>query len=182
MNRNLKIITLLGLLTTGAAFASNDRPATASTDKLNAAVDTFQTFAEAIEACQVKADDIDFGEFASYEMTSDLKVEGEVRVLCTNLTKFKISISAGGAGSGQYNARKMGSASGTKLAYNLYTNAARTSVWGDQLAGFTVPSGIGNNTNKPQAFKVYASIKSADGMNAAVESYSDTLTVYVDTY
>ncbi|ADV67139.1 Csu type fimbrial protein [Deinococcus maricopensis] len=177
---NTKAIALISLLTASAAFAQNTRPANASTDSLNVAVGNYQTFAEAIESCQVDADDIDFGAFASYDMTSDLDAQGEVRVLCTNGTKFKISMSPGSGMS--YTNRKMGSASGAKLAYNVYTDAGHSSVWGDQLAGYTVPNGTGNNTNVAQAFPVYALIKSADGMNATVDSYADTITVYVDTY
>jgi spore coat protein U domain-containing protein, fimbrial subunit CupE1/2/3/6 len=69
----------------------------------------------------------------------------------------------------------------SRLGYNLYTNAARTSVWGDGTGGSaTVAGAFTLSTGHPSesaAHPIYGSIPA--GADASVGAYSDGITVTV---
>ena len=73
--------------------------------------------------------------------------------------------------SGTYAQRTMVSGANV-LGYNVFTDAARTQVWGDFTAGTSVGfAPVGKNLSLP----VYG--RMPPGQNVAAGSYSDTLTV-----
>jgi spore coat protein U-like protein len=68
-------------------------------------------------------------------------------------------------------------ATGTELLnYNLFTNAARTTIWGDGTAG---TSRVSRNLrrNQPVNLTVYGRIPA--GQDVRIGSYSETLTVTI---
>jgi spore coat protein U-like protein len=74
-------------------------------------------------------------------------------VTCTNTTPYSVSLSNGNGVGATFATRKMTSSSGKTVNYNLYRNAARTSIWAD---GFFKSSGTG--TGSPQSFTVYGRV------------------------
>jgi spore coat protein U-like protein len=67
-----------------------------------------------------------------------------------------------------------GTQGGTELLYNLYTNAARSVIWGDGVTGASVPLRVGRN-GRVESRTVYARIPPRQP--AAPGSYLDTVVV-----
>lgn len=100
---------------------------------------------------------------------------------------YSIAISTGSSGS--FTPRSMTSGA-TKLQYNLYTNAALTSIWGDGTGGTQTVSntvngtcqnqffGIGFTCNGSQTDAAYGSIPAMQ--NVVAGDYSDTLNITVN--
>lgn len=129
-------------------------------------------------ACSVSATGVAFG---IYDTTaaSPNEATGTISVNCTLLSGlggYTISLSMGSSGS--YAARTMTSG-GSTLSYNLYTDAARTQIWGNGSGGSaTVGSfalvallgGLGTH-------QVYGRIPARLAANPG--SYTDTIIVTV---
>ena len=118
--------------------------------------------------------------FASYDVFSPAPNDstGSVTVICDILSIPKVTVQIGPSpSSGGFNPRKMKDpSSGDMLNYNLFTDATRSTVWGDGTQGTTtitkaVPQ------NKPWVTTVYGRIPA--GQNVSAGSYSDTLTVTI---
>jgi len=100
---------------------------------------------------------------------------------CTNGVPFQVELDGGG--SGDVAARQMSSTSSPadKLAYQLYIDATRTTVWGDGTAGSAVASGTGGGIFAVRSFTVYGQVPdSAANRSAAVRNdYRDVVTITV---
>jgi spore coat protein U-like protein len=121
---------------------------------------------EAAALCVVSAQGVAFG---AYDTLSGALVDGvgNVAVDCAPAAAYTISLSPG---TGSYAARIM--ASGPyRLGYNLFTDASRTTIWGDGTGTTATVSGSGTVVNHT----VYGRIPGAQNVN--VGSYSDTITV-----
>lgn len=94
---------------------------------------------------------------------------GNVRVSCDSAASFTVSLSAG---SGSYSQRIMTGGAG-QLGYNLYTESARVSVWGDGLGATSNVSASGTTVD----LAVYGRVPAQQ--NVAANSYGDTVTVTV---
>lgn len=102
-----------------------------------------------------------------------------IRVRCTRGTAFTVSLDAGSTGGGTYAQRLMSSGSGT-LQYNLYTNAARTRIFGDGTASTYTRSRTGAGLGIARTVRVYGRLPdSAANQLAAPGTYTDTITVSV---
>jgi len=101
---------------------------------------------------------------------------GGFSVTCTSGTAWSASASAGAGTGATLAVRKM--ASGANLLnYALYTDSARTTVWGDAADATTVKfSGTGNGA--AQASTIYARVPSGQ-TSVPAGSYADTVTVTV---
>ncbi|MEP7124646.1 MAG: spore coat U domain-containing protein [Byssovorax sp.] len=117
--------------------------------------------------------------FGTYDVfsTSPLDSTGSVTVLCTGVgpsDTIVIDMSRGNASS--FGPRQM-LRGGTALDYNLFLDAARTTVWGDGTSGTShygptmPPSGVGLTV------PIYGRIPARQ--NAAAGAYSDTLVVTI---
>jgi spore coat protein U-like protein len=111
--------------------------------------------------------------FGSYNVFSSapLDASGTITYRCSHRLAPVISLSTGI--SGTYNPRQM-AGSGT-LQYNLYLDAARTTIWGNGTGGTSVlnaPSG------RSRTVSVYGRIFPLQ--DAAVGSYSDTVAVTIN--
>lgn len=131
--------------------------------------------------CSVNATSVGFG---SYNPLSSVHTDttGTVTVTCSGLlnllVSYEILLSRGGAGS--YTPRRMSSGSNT-LNYNLYTNIARTTIWGDNTGGSSRVTGsmlVQLLVPNSQNHTVYGRIPAQQ--NAAVGVYADTITVTVN--
>jgi spore coat protein U-like protein len=134
---------------------------------------TFQVTATVLSSCNVSAADLAFG---TYDPLAASPTDGTstVTVQCTLLAPFNIGLNAG-VGAGATVATRIMTSGGNTLAYSLYQDAARTTVWGNTPATDTV-SGTGTGVAVP--FTVYGRIP--NGQNAAPGSYADTITVTVN--
>lgn len=120
--------------------------------------------------CSVSALGLSFGNYDVFSALND-DITGTININCPSATAYSISLSSG---SGTYTARAM--TSGTNiLAYNLYLDPTRLTIWGDGSAGTgTVgATGTGATVGSP----VYGRIPA--GQNAYVGSYADVVIVTV---
>lgn len=124
-------------------------------------------------ACSITTTGVSFGTYDVFD-TSPVDSTGSVRYQCSGSTgTFTISL---GTGSGStFQPRTMGSGP-NRLSYNLYLDAARTSIWGDATGGTSwfmasVASG------KPVTLTVFGRIP--PGQDVAAGSYTDTIIVTI---
>jgi len=116
--------------------------------------------------CTLSTQGVNFG---SYDFLSSQNLDGvgHVVVSCDTSTSYTIGLSPG---SGSYMARLMTNGP-HQLAYNLYTDATQTMVWGDGSSGTAVVDGTGTDVDHT----VYGSVPA--GQNPYAGSYSDAITV-----
>lgn len=137
--------------------------------------------AHAVGNCSVSANSVAFGSYL-YTTPSPTDTTGNVRVSCSLgglvslLIGYEITFNTGNSGS--YSPRTM-SFGGNNLTYNLYTNAARTNIWGDGTGGTsTISDGylLGLFT-VVRNYTVYGRIPAAQ--NKPAGSYADTIIVTI---
>jgi spore coat protein U-like protein len=131
-----------------------------------------------LQSCSVSATTVNFGTYnplsgSAAQSTGTVTVDCQV-LLIGLFVSWTVTLSTGSSGS--YVARRLQSGANV-LSYNLYTDAARTSVWGDGTNGTSVVSAnpfliVGSNTVN---YTVYGSIPAAQDRPAG--NYTDTLTV-----
>ena len=111
--------------------------------------------------------------FGTYDVFSpqDRLGAGSIEVTCDQ--PFSITMSAG-ANSNDYRARRMLGPSGY-LAYNLYSDVNRLTLWVDSSDSTHAVSGSG--TGLAESFDVYGLIPA--GQNASVVTYTDSVLVLV---
>jgi spore coat protein U-like protein len=99
--------------------------------------------ARAAADCTVSAVGVNFGIYDPSITTPDDSV-GEITVTCTHLSgpsinvRYTVTLSTGGSGS--FSPRQLRSGPGT-LGYNLWSDLARASVWGNGSAGTVIVTG-----------------------------------------
>ena len=124
-------------------------------------------------ACSITTTGVSFGTYDVFN-ASPVDSTGSVRYQCSGSTgTFTISLSTGS--SGTFQPRRMVSGA-EKLNYNLYLDAARTSIWGDASAGTSwfMESGA---SGKPVTLTVFGRIP--PGQDVAAGTYSDTIIVTI---
>lgn len=133
--------------------------------------------------CGVTATPVNFGAFNPLAGTLR-SATGTVRMNCNStvglLVPYSVALSTG---SGTYGTRRMTSG-GRSLFYNLYADAAHTTVWGDGTSGSAVVSGsvlLAALASFSLPITVYGQINA--GQNMLVPgTYTDTLTVTLTYY
>jgi spore coat protein U-like protein len=157
--RLLRILVALGaMLWAGSAYAACYQPNQCS--------------------CIVSVSSMSFGTYDPQSPSPNDTV-GTLSVSCvsgnTGASTFSIALSPGGSGNANARAMTKGSYS---LYYNLFTNVARTIVWGDDNGGGeSVASSFPAVSRTAKQFSVYGRIPSLQ--NAAVGIYHDAITVTV---
>ncbi|HXG27581.1 MAG TPA: spore coat U domain-containing protein [Nevskiales bacterium] len=133
---------------------------------------TFQVTATVTSACSVSATNLSFG---AYDPTSAIPKDATstINVTCTLLAPYAVRLSGGG--SGDTAARVMDGGTSTDLGYQLYSDALRTTVWGN--TGTDDVAGVGGGL-VAVPHTVYGRI--AAGQDVEPGSYVDTVTVSVD--
>jgi spore coat protein U-like protein len=132
--------------------------------------------------CSVSAIATSFGTYNPFSAVP-LDSAGSVTVTCEQLlisilVSYSIQLSSGA--SGGYAPRRL-AGPGYQLDYNLYTNAARSSVWGDGGGGTAVVSDgylLGIVVPVQRSYTVYGRMPA--GQNVAPGSYTDTITVTIN--
>lgn len=136
---------------------------------------TFPVSAEVKASCNaVTANALNFGEYDSIS-GSNKDATSTIDVTCTSGTSFSVYLNGGVNGS--ITDRRLKAAnSSAQLSYNLFSDSARTTIWGDNNAG-TPSTGTGTGSAVTQT--VYGRINAGQN-NAPIDTYHDTITVTVD--
>jgi spore coat protein U-like protein len=140
---------------------------------------------DAFAACTVSSVTVNFG---SYDVLSPTPLDtgGGVIVDCSIGTappnppvNVLITISQS-PNSGSFNPRKMKNAMGPDLLnYNVYSDSARTAIWGDGTGGSsTVTINKVNKNSPPLVTQVYGRIPA--GQDVSSGSYTETLVVTIN--
>lgn len=138
------------------------------------ATDTMGVSATVVSACILDASDLAFG---NYDPTSASAVDATttVQVTCTTGTSFTVGLNAGLASGATVTTRKLQNGANL-LAYQLYSNAGRTTNWGNTPGTDTPAATVATTT--PTTLTVYGRLAALQNVPAG--SYSDTVTVTVN--
>lgn len=136
---------------------------------------TFPVTAGVNDVCGVAAAPLNFG---TYDPIGGLTQDGTttLTVTCTNGTAYDIGLDAGSGPNATVAVRQMTDVNSNTLNYSLYSNASRTTVWGNTIGTNTV---AGTGTGAQQTINVYGRILSGQA-NAPVGTYLDTITVTIN--
>ncbi len=166
--RRLRLYPLALLLTLPLATA----PAGAAT-----ATTSFAVTATVISTCTVSGSLLNFGA-AINPVSASLPIDASstLTVVCTNTTPYTVALDAGthAGGAANFSSRAMISGS-ESLAYQLYTTAGRTTVWGDGTGGSSTVGGTGSGST--QSITVHGRLPSLAGVVPG--AYTDTVTVTI---
>jgi len=161
MKRQLAALAILALFPAAVLKAQQ----TAST--------TFRVSARVNAVCDVTASDLDFGVYSA-QSSGALLGTTLVRATCTPNTGYQIGLSEGTAPGATVNQRKMVSGTTSALNYQLYSDSARSIIWGNTPGTDTV-TGLG--TGLAQEHTVFGAVPAAQSVPAA--EYADTITVRI---
>jgi len=154
-----RLLALIGALTwAGAAWAACSTPGAC--------------------ICSTSVTSIAFGNYNTQSL-SPTDTVGTVSVSCSSPdpANSTMSIALSPGSSGNANARAMQAAS-HPLYYNLYTNAARTIIWGDDSGGGeSVAASFPATSRSTVKLSIYGRIPAQQ--NAWVGTYHDSVTVTV---
>lgn len=106
-------------------------------------------------------------------LSANVDQTSTIQVTCTNSTPYAIGLSKGADSGATVAARKMSDGTNT-ITYSLYTDAARSTVWGN-TASVDVVSATGNGS--AQSYTVYGRVPPQT--TPPPGAYSDTITVTV---
>ena len=106
-------------------------------------------------------------------LTTNVDQTSTIQVTCTNTTPYNIGLNVGTGAGATVASRKMTSG-GNTVNYTLYSNAGRTTVWGNTVGTDTVAA-TGNGSG--QNYTVYGRVPPQAA--PAPGTYTDTITVTV---
>lgn len=132
----------------------------------------FTVSATVIPKCTVTASPLNFGGSVGL-LTSAVNATTTLGVQCSNGTPYNVGLDGGQNSGGNINARKM-VLGARSIAYQLYQNAARSTVWGNTVGTNTV-AGTGNGNS--QSLTVYGQVPAQTTPPAG--TYNDTVMVTV---
>lgn len=128
--------------------------------------------------CTVTTTPLSFGAYDSTD-PSPLDATAQIVVACTQGTGFTVALDKGQSPEASFAAREMtGGTSGDVMTYAIFTDAARSLVWGDGIAAGTQTMG-GSGTGLGTGISITAYGRVPALQNIAADSYSDTVQVTV---
>ena len=131
--------------------------------------------AEAAPGCTVSTTGVSFGSYDVFGASSTDST-GSVTYNCSGGAR-NISITLSKGVSTTFSPRTMTSGSNT-LSYNLYTDAARSVIWGDGTSGTQTYTDANPPNNRNIVVTIYGRIPA--GQDVAAGSYSDTVTAIIN--
>ncbi len=140
------------------------------------ASNTFQVTANISSSCIISGSAMNFGTgIDPIAAAVPLNATSNLSVKCSNTTPYVVALDAGtNAGtSSNFTGRKIKNGTAT-LAYQLYTDSARTTVWGNGV-GSSTSSGTGSGGT--QSVAIYGQLPDLTG--AVPGTYTDTVTVTI---
>jgi spore coat protein U-like protein len=167
MSKRLRSVLMWRSLLAGLLLLPLASPAGAATT-----TSTFTVQMTVTSSCVINsASTLNFGNqgvlVANVDNSSTLQVQ------CTNTTPYNIGLDAGTGSGATVAVRKMTSGAST-INYSLYSDSARTTVWGNTVGTNTV-SATGSGAS--QSYTVYGRVPPQTTPAAA--TYTDTITVTV---
>jgi len=165
LSRTLKL-AVAGTLVMAAGAASAASPATT----------TLNVSANVASNCLVSAAPL---AFADYDASGTVDGSANLSVRCSTGTDYTIKLGGGVNGTV---AQRLLSDGTNELEYNLFTSAARTTVWGETVGTNTVAdTGRGMSSTKANTHTVYGTIANSDAnQDAPTGVYTDTVAVTVE--
>lgn len=161
MERNMHKVRLVGLL---LVAASSGGPAWAA-----APITSSMAVSASVAAlCTMSAQPLAFGAYNSAQNDANTTIN----VTCTNGTTYSVGLDAGGGSGATTSARKMTGPGGATLNYNLFTNAARSTNWGNTVGTDAV---AGTGAGVSQTLNVYGRIPANQFPSPG--AYNDTVTI-----
>jgi spore coat protein U-like protein len=158
----------LAIVAAGLTVAGSSLAATTSS--------TFQVTANVVAQCNISAANLGFGPVDP--LGGNVDASSALTVKCTKNSAYTVGLDAGTTTGATIAARKM--ANGVDIMnYNLYTDAARASVWGNTTG--TWASGTGAGMGTAQTLTVYGRVPTGQ-TNLAVGSYTETTITATVTY
>lgn len=124
--------------------------------------------------CTVSTSALAFGNVNTLS-GSDVDGAGGISVTCTNGTDWSASAGVGAGTGASFAARQM-TAGANLLSYNLYTDSARSTVWGDGTGATSTIDNTG--TGSVQNVSIYGRVGSGQ-ISVPAGSYADTVAVTV---
>ncbi|AYQ27318.1 MULTISPECIES: spore coat protein U domain-containing protein [unclassified Polaromonas] len=155
------------------AWSNASYPPTCTSGAGGTGSDTFSqsVSASVSNACRITlATDLNFGNTDS--LKADLNQTAAIRVRCPVGTEWRLGLSNGNNPDGT--TRRMRSASGQYVTYELYRDSARTLPWGNTI-GTDTASGAGEGESTSILQTVYGRVPAQ--RTTAPGLYSDTVTV-----
>jgi spore coat protein U-like protein len=137
------------------------------------ATTTFAVTANVVPTCSVSAAALNFGAAIPNPIASNVDAQSAITATCSNGAGYTIALNAGING-GTVALRRL-EAGGAGINYTMYTDAGRSTIWGDGTAGTIQLAGSGSGA--AQVIPVYGRIPS--GQSPGTGSYSDTVTVTI---
>lgn len=124
--------------------------------------------------CSIGTTPVSFG---AYDVFSTIPVDitGSITFNCDAAASVSVVLSKGE--SSTYNPRRMLSGI-EQLNYNLYLDAAKSTIWGDGTGSTSIYSNPSTPVNQNVTVTIYGSVPARQ--NAKVGSYSDTVTVTIN--
>lgn len=163
--KNAKRASVMIIALAGAGFAGTAGAATATAN--------FDVTLTIQADCTITANPLAFGNAGI--LNTNLDAQTTVSVTCSNTTPYQVGLNAGlGAGATVANRLMTGTSSSATVAYQLYQDTARTTVWGNTEGTDTV-GGTGNGA--AQSMNVYGRVSSQT--TPAPDTYQDTVTATV---
>jgi spore coat protein U-like protein len=123
-------------------------------------------------ACTVSSTGVSFGTYDVFSGSS-LDSTGTISFSCDKKQDVEIWLSTGG--SGTFSPRRMSGPD--SLDYNLYLDAARTNIWGDDTFGSVYTQ---NNVPKNTSINVTVYGRIPAGQDVSAGSYTDTVTLTIN--
>jgi spore coat protein U domain-containing protein, fimbrial subunit CupE1/2/3/6 len=124
--------------------------------------------------CTISTTSVTFGSYDVFASTPT-DTTGTVSFTCSGNADVTIRLSKGG--SSTFNPRTMNGGTDT-LNYNLYKDAARTTVWGDGTGSTATYTQTAVPNSTAQNLTIYARIPAAQDVGAG--TYTDSVTVTID--
>jgi spore coat protein U-like protein len=116
--------------------------------------------------------DLDFG--TSGFLSSNVDAQSSIAVQCTNTTPYNVGFDQGVNGTGVTARKLKGGPTNEEISYAIYSNAGRTTNWGNTVGTDTV-AGTGNGA--AQTIQVYGRVPAQTTPTPG--TYTDTITVTV---
>ena len=162
------VMTAVGM---AGVMVALTRPATASYGTANLSVTATVT-----TNCTISTTPVAFGSYDPVvaNATADLDAAGSVVVACTKGATATVGLALGANGSGA--TRRMKDTGANYLAYELYQDSSRSTVWGNSGSALLSPGAAPSRVAR--TFPVYGRIGANQDIPAG--SYSDTVVATVN--
>jgi spore coat protein U-like protein len=147
-----------------------------STISANEGTTSFTASATVPASCTVSAETLDFG--TAGVLAANRDAQSNLSIVCTRSAAYKIALGPGQNDGGLgVSARKMKSGAVT-IAYQLYQDPSRSTVWGETLSGGGTNVKSDTGTGSTQTHTVYGRVPPQT--TPATGTYSDTVVVTIE--